>query len=220
MQEIHKLQAKLTDLFPPQAASYISQQLPTGARLLEAELTGTDTMRANRKLEFTHGRHCARSALDLLGLPQHPIPRGKDREPVWPHNITGSISHTGNVAAAVVANKTLIDSLGLDIEFADPLEENLIQLICRPDEQVNGDPAKAKLLFSIKESIYKCLFPTAREFLDFQQVRVQISEGGQNFRAHCDSPHYGEALLARLQGRYCIADGIIASGCWLNGQDK
>jgi hypothetical protein len=44
------------------------------------------------------------------------IPIGKEKEPVWPEVIVGSISHCDTLMGAIVAKKSDHVSLGLDIE--------------------------------------------------------------------------------------------------------
>jgi 4'-phosphopantetheinyl transferase EntD len=41
--------------------------------------------------------------MDALGLPERPIPMGRDRAPVWPEGVVGSISHSDAFCLAAVA---------------------------------------------------------------------------------------------------------------------
>src|SRR5882757_6772137 len=48
----------------------------------------------SRVVEFAAGRHCARTALGLLGHAPVGIPRLPTNAPAWPAGITGSLSHS------------------------------------------------------------------------------------------------------------------------------
>jgi 4'-phosphopantetheinyl transferase EntD len=101
--------------------------------------------------------------------------------PVWPSGVVGTITHTHIWCAAAVAREGQVAGLGADVEPATPLERNLWERICRPEERafLEGNPAElagllAKGIFSAKESIYKALYPTIRVFLDFQGMHVAL----------------------------------------------
>ena len=75
----------------------------------------------------------------------------------------GSISHTDEVVAAVVALSPLMHAVGVDVDENEPLDDAaMVELVCRPDELIQAnDPSQAanlqhgKLLFVIKEAIHK-----------------------------------------------------------------
>ncbi len=111
----------------------------------------------SRGREFSAGRHAARTALALLGLPSCPIPQGDDRAPVWPSGISGSITHTHLACLAAVIRGPV---LGLDLEEDLPLDTFLWDSILGPEEQAwaSGAPDPgfaAKLIFSAKEAARK-----------------------------------------------------------------
>jgi 4'-phosphopantetheinyl transferase EntD len=209
------IQKALEDIFPSQVAVCFSAERPDRAELHPEELPSTTKMVAARKLEFGHGRSCARAALVSLGLPAIAIPMGSNREPVWPGEVVGSISHTGDSAAAVTALHSKLDGLGLDMETDEPLGADLIAMICRDDEHIAGDGSQAKLLFSIKEAIYKCIYPSVREFVDFLEMKVILDATTQRFTAQACTPSCEPELIARLEGAYRMANGLVLSGAWL-----
>ena len=69
-----------------------------------------------RLSDFSTGRYCAMKALEQIGIQNVIIPIGKDREPIWPEGIVGSISHCESLTGAIVSRKADHISLGLDIE--------------------------------------------------------------------------------------------------------
>ena len=139
-----------------------------------------------RALEFSTGRHCAHQALHALGIDNFPILRGEHRQPLWPKNIVGSISHCHDIAGAVVANVSQVKSIGLDIEHRKKLNPAIARHICTGAEKAwlsAQAPEQQNLLllvvFSIKEAIFKCVYQATHYKLRFQQCEVipEITKG-------------------------------------------
>ena len=210
------IHSELQRLFPAGTAICVSAEPPLAPELLPGELSGTEAMVARRRLEFAHGRDCARGALGKLGLEAVAIPKGANREPLWPAGVVGSISHTAQVAAAVAAHDRHLAGIGLDMELQEPLEDNLIAMICRPGELPDGDGARAKLLFSIKEAIYKCIYPQVGTYVDFQEMEVQLNPAEHSFRAISRCPQCPTELTERLRGGYAVIEGLVLAGAWLD----
>jgi 4'-phosphopantetheinyl transferase EntD len=174
--------ALLVGLFPEGVAVACGDPgVPTPLRPAEAELVARAVVK--RRLEFARGRACARSALALLGGPSVDILMGRAREPLWPNEFVGSLTHTDGFCAAAVARRDRFVTLGLDAEPDTPLEPNVAERVTsreereRAAERVNGDPGRAAhLLFSAKEAFYKCQFPLTHSFLSFDAVRMEVEE--------------------------------------------
>jgi len=209
-----ELQTLLAQLFPEHVGIAGSVRCPDDARLLPDEQAATQGMVASREREFRHGRHCARLALTAIGAPAVAIRKNDDRSPQWPAGYIGSISHTGDLAAAAVAAQSHYVGLGLDIERNDALDEASHELILRAEERsANGQ--RAKLIFSIKEAIYKCLYTQVGAYIDFQEMEVAIDESHGRFRAIPHTDKVDMHLAARLQGRYCETDEWVFSSAWI-----
>jgi enterobactin synthetase component D len=124
---------------------------------------------------------CARAALQRLeGLSFIPA-IGEDRAPVWPAHITGSITHSTGRAAAIVANKSHWRGLGMDLENLLNAEraERLAGEILNPPElqrMAAGDHDQRALLvtltFSVKESLFKALYPIVQQRFYFEHAEV------------------------------------------------
>ncbi|MEC9376162.1 MAG: 4'-phosphopantetheinyl transferase superfamily protein [Pseudomonadota bacterium] len=210
-----KFQESINKLIPADSESHFSESLPNDAFLLEGEINQTDGMIDKRKNDFIHGRYCARKALMKLGKDAEAIYVGKNREPIWPEGVTGSISHSEEIALAVVAHKYNIDSIGIDIESSVPLEADLAKMILRSDEKEWSDPTESKILFSIKESIYKCIFPQLGFFVDFQEMKVLKSELAGSFLAAPQTKEINAGLSGQICGRYLILDRFVISSAWI-----
>ncbi|MDH4555851.1 4'-phosphopantetheinyl transferase superfamily protein [Pseudomonas sp. BN417] len=140
---------------------------------------------AKRQAEFLAGRLCARAALlDLTGRPEVPA-LGDDRAPVWPAGVTGSISHSHGLATALVADSQQWRGLGLDLE--EPLaadralrlaEEILTEAELQrlqglsPEQQAE----RITLTFSIKESLFKALYPLVQKRFYFHDAELLDSD--------------------------------------------
>jgi enterobactin synthetase component D len=188
-----------------------------------------------RRAHFLAGRFCARKALTAVdpSLASFEVESGEQREPVWPANLVGSITHTRGFAAAAVGRRDAYRGLGIDIErwmkpeapgtlgrriaFGDELE--------RAAEATGWAPNEAlTLLFSAKESVYKALFPTVGRYFGFAEARVTVERDprGLGFLAHLtsslapDLPE-GTALAGRVQ-RFEL--GLLTTLTWSSGHGE
>ena len=134
-----------------------------------------------RRLEFLAGRLCARRALQRAGYTGNAIiPIGEQRAPVWPPGFSGSIAHGSGKAWAVVSPQASCRGLGIDLEkIVDPATaRKLWSTVLRPQEYEQARPAALSdepflsLVFSAKESLYKCLHPITLARLGFQDAEL------------------------------------------------
>jgi 4'-phosphopantetheinyl transferase EntD len=161
--------------------------------LCAIEQSAVERAVTKRVREFAWGRGCARAALERLGEGKPGVPQGKNREPLWPRGVAGSITHCDGLCAAAVARRTTVHSIGLDAEPHRLLPERVLHYITSADERA----ALAQLpqafrywpivLFSAKESVFKCWFPITGKPLRFDDVRIRIV------------PHFPERTHGRLR---------------------
>jgi 4'-phosphopantetheinyl transferase EntD len=174
-----------------------------------------------RRREFVTGRACAREALAQLGRPATPILPGPRGEPLWPAGIVGSITHCKGYRACAVAPATDLRALGIDAEPDEPLPDGLLSRVALPEErQLLRDldrrapgPHYDRLLFSIKESVFKAWYPLAEGWLGFEDAVVSIDPRRERFSAHLLAPApgpTGEELRA-FHGRWLAEDGLLIS---------
>jgi 4'-phosphopantetheinyl transferase EntD len=164
-----------------------------------------------RQREFLAGRWCAAEALQCLGAGSTHVAMAKDRAPIWPDGVVGSITHTGDFAAAAVAWAADIAGLGIDSEqILDPAAARDIADICMVDEATLFKAAHGRsfcefctFVFSAKEAVFKCLFPLTRKFLEFSDVRITSFDWNRRYFAWMTvSEHIG-------MGRLSHADGFV-----------
>lgn len=143
---------------------------------------------AKRQAEFLAGRLCAQQALAQLGVTHQGIPIGEDRAPVWPAGVSGAITHGQGWAAAIVAPLQACRGLGLDVEtvLAPERAQRLAGEILTPAE-LERLPSSAErsalavtLTFSLKESLFKALYPLVRRRFYFEAAELlEWSDNGQ-----------------------------------------
>jgi 4'-phosphopantetheinyl transferase EntD len=185
------------------------------AEMFETERKIVAQASPKRQIEFSAGRACARTALQQLGLQPQPILCGTAREPIWPPGIVGSITHCTGYCAAAVTNDPRVLSLGIDAEQNEELPPGVYDLIVLPGEipPSIGEPAPAlgRLIFSIKESIFKAWFPITRRWLDFKNVKISLNPELHSFSAslQMSAPEDIALRMKTAQGRFAIEVGYI-----------
>ncbi|MEZ0556840.1 4'-phosphopantetheinyl transferase, partial [Pseudomonas sp. Env-33] len=127
------------------------------------------------------GRLCAREALQRLDHLRCVPAIGEDRAPVWPGHISGSITHSTGHAAAIVGHKAQWRGLGMDLEHLLSLEraerlageiltaDELQRMATLPREQL---ALLVTLTFSVKESLFKALYPIVHKRFYFEHAEV------------------------------------------------
>lgn len=200
---------------PPVAAAEAFADDPD-AMLFPEERAVIARATQTRQREFATVRACARAAMARLGRPPAAVLPGPRGAPQWPEGMTGSITHCRGYRAAAVALTRDVVSLGLDAEPNEPLpDHDMLNLIARQDERVRlADLAAMKpgvcwdrLLFSVKESVYKAWFPLTRRWLGFESADIVIDpdEGTFTARLLVEGPAVSGSPLTRLRGRW-LAD--------------
>ncbi len=120
------------------------------------------------------GLACAREALARAGASEPPRP--SEAGPIWPAGFVGSVSHSRRVAIAAAAPCDACRSLGIDIEpvMSFLRAERVEEAIASPRERraCAGSPWRLTLLFSAKESLYKCLHPSVGAWFDFDAAEI------------------------------------------------
>jgi len=176
---------------------------------------------AKRQAEFLAGRVCARAALQQLEGSSVIPAIGEDRAPVWPAHICGSITHSTGRAAAIVANKQHWRGLGMDLENLLDSEraERLAGEILTPAELLRMTAAAREelallvtLTFSVKESLFKALYPIVQKRFYFEHAEVlEWTEQGQ-VRLRLLTDLSGEWRNGtELEAQFGVQDGQLLS---------
>lgn len=155
-----------------------------------------------RALDFCRGRYCGHKCLEVFEQ-NLPILRGADGVPVWPNGFTGSISHTGSIAGAILAKEEHYRSIGLDIETVGRVSPDLWGVLFTDDEisflgghSRNDQMKMSTVLFSIKEAFFKMQYVLTGEGMEYDDLEVHLVEG--NFTVMVRKPelkHFNTELI-------------------------
>jgi enterobactin synthetase component D len=163
-----------------------------------------------RRFFFGLGRAAARDALAEIGVASIAIGRGPAGEPVWPDGVVGAISHTGDLAVAIVGWLSDYAGLGIDLEQLSPgLSARAARLVCTPAEMAwvgdAGGSSRGTMLFSAKEAVFKALFPIERIWLGFGDAELEWHPERCAF----------DARLVKSAGSTYPADSVLQVQCTL-----
>jgi enterobactin synthetase component D len=181
---------------------------------------------SRRQAEFFAGRWASRRAIQRLGRVAEDIGIGPSRAPRWPIGLIGSISHSGSIAAAIVAMRGTCTGIGIDIErtvdadtgstlFPHVVNSQEIEVLTRA-----GLPWRTALTlaFSVKESFFKGTHASVGYFFDFDAVRVI---GADTVRRRIDvvldvtlSPLLSRGHVFQLNYFYLHDDIVLTSFAW------
>ena len=192
-----------------------------------------------RRREFTSARHCARVALDKLGMDPAPILRGERGVPLFPRGVVGSLTHCDGYRGAVLGYSMAVRSVGIDAEPHGPLPDGVLDAVSLPAERdwlstvlserpaavLNERPDAAgtdihwdRLLFCAKEATYKAWFPLTHRWLGFEDAHITFAlehsgPDGTTGTFHSDLLVPGETMsgppLTSFDGRWLVDDGLV-----------
>ncbi len=209
----------LAELLPPSVSAVEAFDDEIPSQLYPEEAAMVSAAVAKRRREFATARRCAHEAMAKLGVPGGPLLSGKNREPLWPDGIAGSITHCQGYRAAVVARQQDLASVGIDAEPHAPLPAGVLGVIALPQEAgrlaelAAADQQRCwdRLLFCAKESVYKAWFPLARRWLGFHEADIVIDPGAGTFSATLlvPGPQLGATTVEGFTGRFAVGNGLV-----------
>ncbi len=122
-------------------------------------------------------RSLGRDLLTRLGHEPCAIPKGDSGAPQWPAGIVGSFAHDGDIAVAAIARSHEFGAVGIDIEPAEALPDELRELVVTPRERprLSEDSFQGRLLFAAKEAVYKAVAARDGLLLDYQDIDVDLA---------------------------------------------
>ena len=145
-------------------------------------------------------RIVARRLLAQVGLPGCALPKSSSGAPIWPAGVVGSLAHDSRLAVAAIARRREFIALGIDVEPAETLPSELLDLVVAPQEraQIGEDPYHGRLLFAAKEAVYKAVYPLDQTFLDHHDVQISLTH------------RRGVVRNGRIvELRFCISDHLL-----------
>ena len=202
------------------AVAYHARRVPLALDSLwpsEAEFIATASPR--RQQEYAGARWCAREALKELGVEPTAILNDSSGSPQWPEGIVGSLTHCRGYQAAALTWSQEITALGLDAEPAQPLppgvltrissttERAVVASLGENEENIPWD----RLLFCVKESIFKAWYPLMRSGLGFFDVEVRLFP---TFTAEITFRRETPTDLGPWKCAWRIENGILLAMTW------
>lgn len=176
---------------------------------------------AKRRAEFIAGRLCARRALWLLDGRDTTPGMNDDRSPCWPGDCVGAITHNDGWAAALAAPRQAYLGLGLDAErLLDTAQAiRLARRVLTPAEAARLDRLPESEIglmvtaaFSLKESLFKALYPVVGKMFHFQAAELVAWHGTGTFRLRLLSDLGGSWPAGReVTGEVCQHEGRLLS---------
>lgn len=165
---------------------------------------------ASRRAEYSSGRLCAHLACERLGSPLEHLLSDGQRRPQWPASLAGAISHTDQLAAALVAPSARYAGVGIDIEGLGRVSNDLVpRLLTKRERSIDGlDPA---IVFSAKEAVYKAINPLADAFIGFQEVQGEFDLASKSFSMRYQGDHDPSRRLDGGSGYWREWEGWVIS---------
>ena len=226
--------ARDPDVFPPAVSQFsvIVPEVDSTERSADAIDAPAALAQATpkRKLEFRAGRACARRAIERIGftVAAGALARDADGVPVWPDGVVGSIAHAGRLATAAVARASEAFGLGVDVEavMSEQVAADIAGLIASDEESVLVTETlrlarleTLTLVFSIKESVFKALYPPTRRHFDYLDCAVVgLDPDGRRFAVRFRPPFDVAYGVREVTGRYEFSDGYVRTGAFVRAR--
>lgn len=172
------------------------------------------TAGVKRRAEYLAARYGAKLLLAHHGC-EASVGAAADRAPVWPAGWCGSLSHTDDRAVAIIARSGAGLAPGIDIEMLAPetMRETADMFTSAQEQALIAAcplPYETGLLlaFSVKESLFKALYPEVQRFFDFDAARVcQIDTATQRITLELTQTlTAGRTQGNQLTGYYSLAE--------------
>lgn len=203
----------ISDLFPDGVLTLVEHSDNWPTDLAPAERNQLGDVCGKRLAEFAAGREQARRLISAITGAAEPLLVGDYRQPLWPDGIIGSISHSDVYCAVAVAARDSISDLGIDVETLEALNPEVENLVLTDTEMEATDASESwvrKLIFSIKESNYKCCYHMVKAYIDFKECEVVLNDNDCSYEStiRCKSRD-GNPLDIRVYGRWKIESGHV-----------
>ena len=174
--------------------------------LLPDERIGLERMADVRRAEYSSGRRVAREALGLLGIEDCAV-AARGRLPMWPPGVVGSITHSRELALAMVGRVGAVAGIGVDLEQEDRVDAHVAERVLVPEERRRlAEEDWRTMLFAAKEAVYKAVNPLVGEYLAFGDVEVSASKDG-TFAAVTTRPRKSSSRIKTGHGHFLKVEG-------------
>ncbi|MBZ9797633.1 4'-phosphopantetheinyl transferase [Mesorhizobium sp. ES1-4] len=145
-------------------------------------------------------RWIAHRLLADAGFDGFALLRSPSGAPAWPGGMTGSLAHDDDMAVAAVAPVGRIVSLGIDVEPALPLPDDIFAIVSTAADRMGSADRRlaGRILFCAKEAVYKAAYPLDREVLGYEDIAVDLDAGRATTR-----------MGRKVSLAYCVAPRVV-----------
>ncbi|MGW2776431.1 4'-phosphopantetheinyl transferase family protein [Streptomyces olivaceoviridis] len=164
-------------------------------------------------------RRCRRSG--WKAHPPAPVLPNRREAPGWPEGLVGSMTHYDGYRAVALARAVDVIAVGIDAEPNAPLPDGVLEAVSLPAERAwisdlttaRAEVSWDRLLFSIKESIFKAWYPRTGYGLGFEQAEVTVPPQSHTFTCRLILPEQTppSSWLTDTQGRWLVWDGLLVT---------
>ncbi|MBN9217717.1 MAG: 4'-phosphopantetheinyl transferase superfamily protein [Mesorhizobium sp.] len=149
------------------------------AHLLPDEARSMPARQPTMRRASGAARFLAHRLLADAGFDGFAVLRTPSGAPAWPEGMTGSLAHDDDMAVAAVAAIGDVGSLGIDVEPALPLPDDLLPLVATPADRIGAveERLAGRLLFAAKEAVYKAAYPLDHRVLGYEDIAVDLGAG-------------------------------------------
>lgn len=153
-------------------------------------------------MQRVHRSRCARAlASELLegqgAVDVREIHKDARGRPQWPAGFTGSLAHVDGHALAATAPLTSCVALGVDVEPALPLADDIDPVLADDDERrwfESADATSRCLVFCARQCVHKAIDPLRGAWLEFDDVAIAFDTGAHRFTASPRNARAGAAF--------------------------
>lgn len=142
--------------------------------LLPEEVESFMNCTVSVKRQGAAARGLARTLLVQRGYDPFPLPRRLGFGPVWPPRIVGSLAHCEDCAAAAIASASCVSGLGIDIEPALPIADDVFEFIATARERRSFSRRGVwrRVLFCAKEAAFKAAYAADQIPVEFHEIEI------------------------------------------------
>ncbi|WP_336748427.1 4'-phosphopantetheinyl transferase family protein [Pantoea vagans] len=172
-----------------------------------------------RRAEYLASRLLTRSVMAELGIDDFILSNAPDRSPLWPSGIQASLSHSSGVV--VVAATRQPCAVGVDVEqlMSETTAQETATLLMNEQEQILlrtlpvSFSTAATLLFSLKESVYKALWPQLHQPMDFLDAALVSVDFAQQRATLSLTQHFSKRFPAGalLQATFLLQENQVVT---------
>lgn len=158
-----------------------------------------------RQAEYLASRWLAGTIFSRYGISDFILTNNADRSPRWPAGFTGSLSHSAGTAFLLADHQGRLTGNDVEQWVSHTTADEITDLLMNEQEKSLLKacslpwPVAVTVLFSLKESLYKALWPIVGRYIDFLQAEITVFDPNSGHASLRLRESLGETLP---QGRH------------------